>query len=140
VLAASAVHIAEFVGFPEAQLVLAQAAIYVACAPKSNAAASALWEATADIQSKPLKPVPKHLRDSHYAGAKKQGLGVGYKYPHEYPEGFVPQIYLPPPSPQYYRPTGRGHEKAIADHLQRLHALLEDRGTAVKAPVAGQGG
>ena len=140
VLAASAVQVVEFVGFPEAQLVLAQAAIYVACAPKSNAAASALWEATADVQSKPLKPVPKHLRDSHYAGAKKQGFGVGYKYPHEYPEGFVPQVYLPPPSPQYYRPSGRGHEKAIADHLQRLHALLEDRGTAVKAPAAGQGG
>jgi putative ATPase len=140
VLAASAVQVAEFVGFPEAQLVLAQAAIYVACAPKSNAAASALWEATADIQSKPLKPVPKHLRDSHYAGAKKQGFGAGYKYPHQYPEGFVPQVYLPPPSPQYYRPTGRGHEKTIADHLQRLHALLEDKGTAVKAPVASRGG
>lgn len=138
VLAGAAVQVSDFVGFPEAQLVLAQAAIYVACAPKSNASASAIWEAMADVQSRPLKPVPKHLRDSHYAGAKKQGFGIDYKYPHRYPEGFVSQAYLPPPSPQYYRPTGRGHEKTIADYLQRLRALLEDSGNDAGAKKDGQ--
>jgi len=136
VLAEAAARAADFVGFPEAQLVLAQAAIYVACAPKSNASASAIWEAMADVQSKPLKSVPKHLRDSHYAGAKKQGFGVDYKYPHQFPGGFVPQVYLPPPSSRYYRPTGRGHEKTIADHLQRLRALLEDTPEAATTETA----
>jgi len=135
-LAAAAVQVSEFVGLPEAQLVLAQAAIYVACAPKSNAAASAIWEAMADVQSKPLKPVPRHLRDSHYPGAQRQGLGADYQYPHRFPEGFVPQVYLPPPSPPYYRPTGRGYEKTIADHLQRLRALLEDSPRPVEARTA----
>jgi len=78
--------------------------------------------------------VPKHLRDSHYAGAKRQGFGADYLYPHQYPGAFVRQVYLPGPSPQYYRPVDRGHEKTIADHLQRLRALLEDK------DAAGQGG
>jgi putative ATPase len=124
VLASAAVQVAEFVGFPEAQLVLAQAALYVACAPKSNASSSAIGQAMADVQSKPLKPVPRHLRDSHYAGAKKEGLGADYKYPHAFPEGIAPQVYLPGPAPRYYQPTGRGQEKTIADYLQRVRALL----------------
>jgi putative ATPase len=126
VLASAAVSVADFVGLPEAQLVLAQAAIYVACAPKSNASASAIWQAAADVQSKPLRPVPKHLRDSHYAGAKKEGLGAGYKYPHGFPGGIAVQVYLPGPPTHYYQPTDRGHEKAIADYLQKVRALLED--------------
>ena len=79
VLAAAAVQISEFVGLPEAQLALAQAAIYVACAPKSNSAASAVWKAVSDVKDKPTIAVPKHLKDSHYPAAKKMGFGGDYK-------------------------------------------------------------
>ncbi|MHC4464569.1 MAG: replication-associated recombination protein A [Planctomycetota bacterium] len=95
VLAAAAVQISEFIGLPEAQLALAQAALYVACAPKSNAAASAIWRAVADVKEQPTIAVPKHLKDSHYPAAKKAGFGVDYKYPHNFKDGFVPQEYLP---------------------------------------------
>ena len=94
-LAAAAVQISEFVGLPEAQLALAQAALYVACAPKSNAAASAIWRAVADVKEQPTIAVPKHLKDSHYPAAKKAGIGADYKYPHNFKDGFVPQEYLP---------------------------------------------
>ncbi|MHC4855912.1 MAG: replication-associated recombination protein A, partial [Planctomycetota bacterium] len=93
ILAASALQIAEFVGFPEAQLPLAQAAIYIACAPKSNACANAIWNASSDVQSGRTIPVPPHLRDSHYAGAKKLGHGLGYEYPHKSPIGYIEQDY-----------------------------------------------
>jgi len=126
VLAAAAVQISEFVGLPEAQLPLAQAALYVACAPKSNAAASAIWQATADLKEQPTARVPKHLKDSHYPAAKKAGFGADYKYPHDYEGGFVPQEYLPPAArKKYYRPTDRGHEKNIRRYLQDLQTLLE---------------
>lgn len=126
VLAAAAVQISEFVGLPEAQLPLAQAAIYVACASKSNAAASAIWKAAADVREKPIIAVPKHLRDSHYHGAKKLGHGVDYKYPHSYEHGFVPQQYLPAAmKKKYYVPKEIGYEKNIKRYLQRLQTLIE---------------
>lgn len=124
VLAASAMQIAEFVGFPEAQLPLAQAAIYIACAPKSNAAAKAIWTAMGDVKSRRTLAVPKHLKDSHYAGAKKQGYGTEYKYPHDYPNGYVRQQYLPEAA-QYYTPTDRGREKIMKEYLQKLQNLLK---------------
>jgi putative ATPase len=126
VLAAAAVQISEFVGFPEAQLPLAQAAIYIACAPKSNASAKAIWSAMSDVKNKRTIPVPKHLKDSHYAGAKKQGYGSEYKYPHDWPNGYVPQDYLPGKTSDYYRPTDRGREKIIKDYLQKLENLLKE--------------
>jgi putative ATPase len=127
VLAAAAVQISEFVGLPEAQLALAQAAIYVACAPKSNASASAVWKAMADVKNEPTKPVPKHLKDSHYTAAKKMGFGTGYKYPHSFKDGFVAQEYLPGSlEKQYYVPKEIGHEKKIKDYLQKLQILLQD--------------
>ena len=127
VLAAAAVEISEFVGLPEAQLPLAQAAIYVACAPKSNAAASAVWEAVADVKSQRTKPVPKHLKDAHYRSAKKCGFGVDYKYPHNFKGGFVPQEYLPAAlKKKYYEPKEIGYEKNIKDYLQKLQALIEN--------------
>jgi putative ATPase len=125
VLAAAAVQISEFVGLPEAQLALAQAAIYVACAPKSNASASAIWQAMADVKTQPIRAVPKHLKDSHYAAAKKAGFGVDYKYPHDYAGGFVPQEYLPGPPTRYYAPKEAGYEKNIRQYLQTLRALIE---------------
>ncbi len=137
VLAAAAVQISEFVGLPEAQLALAQAAIYVACAPKSNASASAIWKAMSDVKKEPTQRVPKHLKDSHYRAAKQAGFGVDYKYPHNFKEGFVPQPYLPAgKKKKYYAPKERGHEKNMKRYLQMLQSLIEenkhDQGSVVQ--------
>lgn len=130
ILAASALQIAEFVGFPEAQLPLAQAAIYIACAPKSNACASAVWRATSDVQSGRTIPVPAHLRDSHYAGAKKLGHGLDYKYPHNSPSGYIPQDYLGKNLEKpYYVPKNIGREKIIGEYLQKLKNQLKGEGS-----------
>ncbi len=127
VLAASAFQISEFVGLPEAQLALAQAAIYVACAPKSNASSSAISSAIGDVQNEKTVAVPKHLKDSHYAAAKKMGFGAEYKYPHSFEGGFVVQEYLPGDiRKKYYRPTDRGYEKNIRGYLQKLEILIKD--------------
>jgi len=145
VLAAAALQVSEFVGLPEAQLALAQAAIYIACAPKSNAGAAAIWSAAADVKHEPVRPVPPHLKDAHYPAAKKAGLGVDYEYPHDYEGGFVPQEYLPGPPKRYYRPKNAGYEKNITRYLQRLRTLL-DRGktpdhaeTNDRGPADGEG-
>jgi putative ATPase len=126
VLAAAAVQISELVGLPEAQLALAQAAIYVACAPKSNASACAVWKAVADVKQEPIKTVPKHLKDSHYPAAKKLGFGVDYKYPHDFKDGFVLQQYLPGPLKSYYIPKDIGFEKNINAYLQKLQTLIQN--------------
>jgi len=126
VLAAAAVQIAEFVGLPEARLALAQAAIYVACAPKSNACTKAIGEAMADVQAGRTIPVPRHLRDAHYPGARKLGHGEGYKYPHESPTGYIPQDYLGCDlGKQYYQPKDIGREKIIKEYLKKLHDQLK---------------
>ncbi|MFC1675769.1 replication-associated recombination protein A [Planctomycetota bacterium] len=127
VLAAAAVQICEFVGLPEAQLPLAQAALYIACAPKSNASASAIWKAVEDVKTQKTVAVPKHLKDSHYAAAKKAGFGVDYKYPHNFQGGFVPQEYLPKAAKKkYYSPKDMGQEKNIQHYLQKLQQLTMD--------------
>jgi putative ATPase len=127
VLAAAAVQISEFVGLPEAQLALAQAAIYIACAPKSNASASAIWQAMADVKQQPTRRVPLHLKDSHYPAAKKAGFGVDYKYPHNSEDGFVPQEYLPAElKKEYYSPKERGYEKNMKQYLQKLQTLIKN--------------
>ncbi|AQT68416.1 Replication-associated recombination protein A [Anaerohalosphaera lusitana] len=126
VVAASAVQIAELVGMPEAQLALSQAAIYVACAPKSNASASAIWQAVSDVKAGRTIPVPAHLKDAHYKGAKKMGYGTGYKYPHKSPTGFVPQDYLGEElGKHYYEPKEVGREKTVKQHLQKLRKYLK---------------
>lgn len=127
VLAAAAVQITEFVGLPEAQLALAQAALYIACSPKSNACSSAVWQAVSDVKNEPILPVPKHLKDSHYAAAKKAGIGGDYKYPHSFEDGFVKQEYLPAGfKKKYYSPKDIGYEKNIKNYLQKLQILLEN--------------
>jgi len=127
VLASAAVQISEFVGLPEAQLVLAQAALYIACAAKSNACSSAIWQAISDVKSQTTAAVPKHLKDSHYSGAKKLGLGVGYKYPHNFKDGFVVQEYLPESmKKKYYKPKDAGREKEIKRYLDKLQKLVEE--------------
>ncbi len=126
-LAASATQISEFIGFPEAQLPLAQAAIYIACAPKSNASASAIWNALSDVKNGLTIPVPSHLKDAHYAGAKKLGHGLGYKYPHDYSNSFVAQDYLGVKiDKKYYDPTENGREKNIKQYLQMLESFKKN--------------
>jgi putative ATPase len=124
VLASAAVQISEFIGLPEAQLPLTQAAIYVACAPKSNRAAQAIWQASKDVREGRTAPVPSHLQDAHYAGAKKLGRGKGYQYPHSFPEGYIPQEYMPAEfAKTYYQPTDRGQEQHIRKFLEALRNL-----------------
>ena len=133
VLASAAVQISEFVGLPEAQLALAQAALYVACAPKSNASASAIWQAMSDVAEQPTLAVPKHLKDSHYAAAKKAGFGADYKYPHNSKDGFLPQEYLPAGAEKkYYKPKDAGFEKNIGRYLQKLQSLIQKDRTVEK--------
>ena len=119
VVAAAAYDIVERIGMPEAQLTLAQAAIYMACAPKSNASAMAIWDAAKDVREGRTIPVPRHLRDSHYAGSARLGNGAAYKYPHEFEGGFVEQEYLGVDK-VYYRPTDRGQELEIRRRLDLL--------------------
>lgn len=130
-VAAAAWEITERVGMPECQLTLAQAAIYMACSPKSNATATAIWTAMADVKHQRTVPVPRHLRDKHYAGAKKLGHGEGYQYSHDSPTGFVDQDYLGV-DVTYYTPSPRGYERRIAEYLewiQHQRQPREDQGT-----------
>ena len=123
VVATAAVSAYEMIGLPEAQLNMAQAAIYVASAPKSNAVTAALGRAGRAVEANAGQgAVPIHLRDSAYASAKKLGHGVGYQYAHDYPENFVEQQYLPDELQQesYYRPTANGSERALRLRLRRL--------------------
>jgi putative ATPase len=121
VVAAAAYDIVAKIGMPEAQLTLGQAAIYMATAPKSNASALAIWEAMKDVREGRTLPVPRHLRDTHYAGSAKLGHGEGYKYAHEYKGGYVDQDYLGVDK-TYYAPTDRGYEAEIAQRMARLKA------------------
>lgn len=131
ILAAAMLQIVEFVGLPEAQLTLAQAVTYMACALKSNAATVAIGEAMADVENNRTIPVPRHLRDAHYAGAKQLGH-EGYKYAHDFPEGYVPQEYLGVDK-SYYRPTDRGKEAVFKAYLAKL-ATIREQANAAAAP------
>jgi putative ATPase len=119
VVAAAALQATEFVGLPECQLSLAQAVTYIASAPKSNASATAIWKACEDVRSGRTLPVPEHLRDASYHGAKKLGHGTDYKYSHDYTDGFVEQQYLPE-NRRYYEPVDRGYETEIRKRLEEL--------------------
>ena len=123
-VAAAAYDIVEKIGMPEAQLTIAQAAIYMATAPKSNASALAIWSAMSDVREGRTLPVPKHLRDTHYKGSKRLGHGQGYQYSHDFPEGFVRQDYLGVDK-TYYEPTGHGHEVQIAERMRALRQAEE---------------
>jgi len=116
-LSVAAMQAAEMIGLPEARLILAQAVTYCATAPKSNASCVAISEAMADIENDRIQPVPVHLRDSHYQGAKDMGHGADYKYPHDYEGGFVAQDYLGV-SKRYYRPAQLGYERKIGERLE----------------------
>jgi putative ATPase len=122
-LAVAAMQACEFVGLPECQLNLAQAVTYLACAPKSNASYLAIREAQEDIREGRVLPVPRHLQDSHYPGAKRLGHGEGYEYAHDAEGGVAAQDYLGVER-QYYRPTDRGFEKDIAARLEQIRKRL----------------
>ncbi|WP_442788633.1 replication-associated recombination protein A [Dactylosporangium sp. NBC_01737] len=133
--ATAAAHAVEYVGLPEVQIVLAQAVIHLALAPKSNAVVVAIGAAMADVRAGHGGAVPAHLRDSHYKGASDFGHGKGYKYPHDDARGVVPQRYAPEglDDREYYRPTGHGAERAVAERLPKLRRIV--RGTT--EPAAG---
>jgi putative ATPase len=122
-LAVAAMQACEFVGLPECQLTLAQAVTYLACAPKSNASYLAVGEARQDVREGRLLPVPRHLQDSHYPGAKRLSHGEGYEYAHDAPDAIAAQDYLGIDR-TYYRPTDRGFEKELAERLERIRAKL----------------
>jgi putative ATPase len=123
-LAVATMQACEFVGLPECQLNLAQCVAYLACAPKSNAATLAIGEARADVRERRLVPVPVHLRDSHYAGAKRMGRGAGYEYAHDAEGGVAAQDYLGVDR-TYYRPVDRGFEAELARRLEAIRARLQ---------------
>jgi putative ATPase len=126
VLANAAFQAAEFIGWPEARIPLAEATIYIATAAKSNSTITAIDAALKDVESGRTLPVPEHLRDGHYPGAKRLGHGEGYKYAHDYPGHHVVQDYLGAEK-RYYEPSDQGVEKKIAERLAKWRAMADPK-------------
>ena len=124
-IAVAAMQAAEFVGLPECQLTLSQAVTYLALAPKSNACTTAIGAARRDVREKRVLPVPRHLQDKHYAGAKRLGHGQGYEYSHDAPDGIAAQDYLGIEA-SYYEPTDRGFERDLAERLVEIRRRLHE--------------
>lgn len=124
-IAVAAAEATQLIGLPEARIPLAEATIYIATAPKSNAVITAIDAAIADVKAGRFGLVPNHLRDGHYPGAKRLGHGKGYKYPHNDPRGVSEQQYLPDElvGRTYYEPVARGHEREIADRLEKIRRI-----------------
>lgn len=122
VVAVSASLAAERLGMPEAQIVLSQAAIYVASAPKSNSAVRAIGEAMKVVETVKTAAIPPYLKDAHYRGAEKLGHGIGYKYAHDYKNNYVKQQYLPDELKDYvfYVPSDNGYEKTINEYFKKI--------------------
>ena len=120
VVAVSAAQAVERIGMPESQIILSQAAAYVATAPKSNAAYVGIQNAMKAVANMRTMPVPAHLQDKHYKGAEKLGHGLGYKYAHDYPNHYVTQQYLPDgmEGMKFYEPSENGYEKKIREHME----------------------
>ena len=124
VVATNAALAVERIGMPEAQIILAQAAAYIACAPKSNAAVNAIASAMKTVEETGNLAIPVHLQDAHYKSASKLGHGIGYKYAHDYPNHYVKQQYLPDglEDVKFYEPTDNGYEKQIKTHLKKINS------------------
>lgn len=122
VVAVSAAQAVERIGMPEAKLILSQAAIYVASAPKSNACTEAVFAALRSVRSVQTT-VPAHLQDAHYSGHEKLGHGTGYKYAHDFPNHYVEQQYLPDEilDSKFYEPTENGYEQKIREYFRKIH-------------------
>lgn len=120
VVAVSAAQAVERIGMPESQIILSQAAAYVATAPKSNAAYMGIAKAMKTVADTRTMPVPSHLQDRHYKGAEKLGHGLGYKYAHDYSNHYVTQQYLPDgmEGMRFYEPSENGYEKKIREHME----------------------
>jgi putative ATPase len=134
-VAAAAYDLTHRIGMPECQLVLAQAVTYLATAPKSNAATLAIGQAMSDVRNNRTVPIPKALRDGHYAGAKQLGHAQGYKYAHDSDTGFVDQEYLGIDK-TFYHPTDRGYEKTIRQYMQWIDAQRAKPKIPVSKPQA----
>lgn len=121
-VAVSASLAVERIGMPEAQIILSQAAAYVACAPKSNSSCLAIYAANEEIKKSGSLPIPSHLQDAHYKGAAKLGHGTGYRYAHDYPNHYVEQQYLPYElkGEKFYEPSWNGYEAKIREHMKRI--------------------
>ena len=126
VIATAAMQAADFVGFPEARIPLAQATVYIACAPKSNAAYMAIDQAIADVEKERTQEVPDHLKDASYSGAEKLGRGEGYKYAHSFEDHYVEQDYMRKKK-KYYMPGDIGYEKKIKQWLEYLQNQNKER-------------
>jgi len=128
-VAVAAADAVQYIGMPEGRIPLAQATVHLATAPKSNASYLALDTALADVRAGKAGRVPKHLRDAHYAGAKRLGHGKGYVYPHDDELGVVTQQYLPDTlkNVEYYRPTDHGNERDIAARWEKLKRIIRRR-------------
>ncbi len=126
VIAMAAADAVQLIGMPEGRIPLAEAVVYLATAPKSNAAYLALDAAIADVRAGKIGRVPKHLRDAHYPGAKRLGHGKGYKYAHDAEFGVAEQQYLPDElqGSEYYQPTNNGNERDVAARLEKLRAII----------------
>jgi putative ATPase len=122
-VAVAAMQATEFVGLPECRLTLAQAVTYLALAPKSNACTTAIGAAMSDVREKRVIPVPRHLQDKHYAGAKQLGHGQGYEYSHDAADGIAAQEYLGVEK-RYYEPTDRGCERELSERLAEIRRRL----------------
>jgi putative ATPase len=125
VVAVSALHALEKIGMPEGRIPLSQAAIYVAAAPKSNAAYMAIEKATEEVRTGPMQTVPEHLKDAHYAGAEKLGAGRGYLYPHNFEKHYVRQEYMNIRK-SFYHPSSEGYERIIKSRLQKRRSTSDD--------------
>jgi putative ATPase len=124
VLANAAFQAAEFIGWPEARIPIAEATIYIATANKSNSTITAIDAALEDVKSGRTLAVPEHLRDAHYKGAKRLGHGEGYQYAHDFEGHFVPQGYLGADK-RYYQPGDQGVEKKIKERVEKWRAIVE---------------
>ncbi|MDR3201806.1 MAG: replication-associated recombination protein A [Bifidobacteriaceae bacterium] len=125
-IAVAAAQAVQLIGLPEGRIPLAEAVVYLATAPKSNAAYTAIDAALADVRAGNLGLVPPHLRDAHYAGAGRLGHGDGYRYAHDSPHAIAAQVYLPEAlaGRRYYAPTDRGYERQVGDRLAKIRPLL----------------
>jgi putative ATPase len=137
-VAVAAAQAVQLVGLPEARLNLAQATIHLAAAPKSNAVILAVDAALGDVRRGLAGPVPAHLRDSHYAGAKRLEHGAGYRYAHDWPHGVVAQQYAPDAvdGRDYYAPTGHGAEREVGERVARLRRAVRAGREARDQPPA----
>lgn len=129
VVATSAAQAVERIGMPEARIILAQAASYVACAPKSNSSCMAIDEAFSVVKNEKTGKIPSHLMDAHYKGAAKLGHGLGYKYAHDFKNHYVKQQYLPDElkDRRFYILSDQGYEKNIREHLDRIRREAEEK-------------